>query len=160
MLSKCCCCIPLRTGSLILAILGILGGIGMFAQSRGEWASIIQGVFYLLAYGSLLYGALKYNEKAVLMSLACTALCIVLGIVICIIAIANIETITPQLANNCAAIIDELKKLDITCDAMKSYTIGVTAGAFIIGSLLNVYFWICNYSFYKELKEGGGGSSV
>ena len=96
MLSKCCCCIPLRTGSLILAILGILGGIGMFAQSRGEWASIIQGVFYLLAYGSLLYGALKYNEKAVLMSLACTALCIVLGIVICIIAIANIETITPS----------------------------------------------------------------
>ena len=160
MLSKCCCCIPLRTGSIILAILGILGGIGSFAQSRGQWTNIIQGIFLLLAYGSLLYGALKYNEKAVLISLVCIGLSIALGIVICIIAIANIETIVPELANNCAAIIDELHKTGITCDAWKSYTIGITAGVFITLSLLNVYFWICNYSFYKELKEGGGGSSV
>jgi len=160
MLSKCCCCIPLRTGSLILAILGILGGIGMFAQSRGQWASIVQGIFYLLAYGSLLFGALKYNEKAVLISLVLTALSIALGIVITIISIANIESIVPQFANNCASIIDELHRIGLTCDQFKSTTIGITAGTFIAASLLNVYFWICNYSFYKDLKEGGGGSSV
>ena len=160
MLSKCCCCVPLRTGSLIMAILGILGGIGFFALSGGEWAYIIQGIFYLLAYGPLLYGALKYNEKAVLISLVCIGLSIAFGVVLSIIAIAGIETIAPQFANDCAAIIDELNKSNITCDAMKSYTIGITAGVVVIEDLLNVYFWICNYSFYKELKEGGGGSSV
>ena len=160
MLSKCCCCVPLRTGSLIMAILGILGGIGFFALSGGEWAYIIQGIFYLLAYGPLLFGALKYNEKAVLVSLAITALSIAIGIIFCIIAIANIETIVPQFANDCASIIDELHRMNLTCDQYKSATIGIAAGSFIIGSLLNVYFWICNYSFYKELKEGGGGSSV
>ena len=160
MLSKCCCCIPLRTGSIILAILGILGGIGSFATSRGQWPYIITGIFYLLSYGPLLYGALKYNEKAVLMSLACTAVSIFLGIVFTIIAIANIDTISPQLANNCAAIIDELNQMGLTCDQFKATAVGVAAGTFIVGSFLNVYFWICNYSFYKELKEGGGGSSV
>ena len=159
MLSKCCCCIPLRTGSLILAILGILCGIGTVAQYREQWGGIIQGIFYLLAYGSLLYGALKYNEKAVLTSLVITGLSIALGIIICIIAIANIETFNPQLANNCAGLIVD-GRMYVNCDDVKSAAIGLTAGVFIIGSILNAYFWICNYSFYKELKEGGGGSSV
>ena len=75
-------------------------------------------------------------------------------------AIANIETITPRLAIYCAAIIDELSKMNITCDEFKSYTIGITAGAIIIGSLLNVYIWIFNYSYYKKLKEVEVGSSV
>ena len=154
MLSKCCCCVPLRTGSLILAILGILGGIFSFAGSRGEWSSIIQGIFYLLSYGFLLFGAIKYNEKAVLVCLVLTAVSIIMGVVFCIIALANIEMIVPQLANNCAAMIDELDKLGMTCDQLKSATIGISAGTFIAASLVNVYFWICNYSFYKELKEG------
>ena len=160
MLSKCCCCVPLRTGSLILGILGVLGGILSFATSRGDWSSIIQGIFYLLSYGFLLFGAIKYNDKAVLVCLVLTAVSIVLGVVFCIIAIANIETIAPQLANNCAAMIDELNKLGMTCDQFKSATIGTLAGTYIAASLVNVYFWICNYSFFKELKEGGGGASV
>ena len=158
MLSKCCCCVPLRTGSLILAILGVLGGILSFATSRGDWSSIIQGIFYLLSYGFLLFGAIKYNEKALLVCLVLTAVSIVLGVVFCIIAIANIETIAPQLANNCAAMIDDLNKLGMTCDQFKSTTIGIVAGIFIGASLVSVYFWICNYSFYKQLKEEGGAS--
>ena len=160
MLSKCCCCVPLRTGSLVLAILGILSGIGYFAMSKGSWGSIIQGIFYLLAYGFLLFGALKYNEKAVLVCLVCTAVGIVFGIIMCIIAIASIDTLAPQLADNCAAIIDELNHMHMTCDQFKAGVIGTMAATFIIGSLLNVYFWICNYSFYKELKEGGAGFSA
>ena len=155
MLSKCCCCVPLRTGSIILAILGILGGIFAFAISRGQWSSIVEGIFYLLSYGFLLFGAIKYNEKAVLVCLVLSAASIILGVVFCIIAIANIEMIAPKLANDCAAMIDELNKLGMTCDQFKSTTIGIVAGTFIGSSLVSAYFWICNYSFYKQLKEGG-----
>ena len=163
MLSKCCCCIPLRTGSLIFAIMGIVSGIGTVALYSAhiveQWGAIIQGIFYLLGYGSLLYGALKYNEKAVLLSLVITGLSIALGIIICIIAFANIETFNPLLANDCAGLAVD-GQMYVNCDEVKSVAIGLTAAAAIIGSLINVYFWICNYSFYKELKEGGGGSSV
>ena len=94
-----------------------------------------------------------------LVNLVITGLCIALGIIICIIAIANIEIFAPQLANDCAGLIVD-GRMNVNCDDVKSAAIGVTAGVFIIGSLLNAYFWICNYSFYKELKKGGGGSSV
>ena len=160
MLSKCCCCVPLRNGSLVLAIFGFVQGIVFLAMSNGAWIHIIDGIFYLLAYGFLLFGALKYNEKAVLVCLVCTGVAIVLGIIMAIIAIASIDTLAPELANNCAAILDELHRLNMTCDQFKSAAIGASAGIFIAGSLLNVYFWICNYSFYKELKEGGGEASV
>ena len=174
MLSKCCCCVPLRTGSIVLAILGIPVGISTFATSGGFWLYIIQGVLYLLAYGALLFGALKYNYKAVLVNLVVTAFLIILGIIGAIIFIqdslssgsrisydfydmyASIKPFVPanKLANNCAAMAEELSKAGITCDEFKAETIGTAAGILIVSSLLNGYFWVCNYSFYKELKRG------
>ena len=158
MLSKCCCCVPLRTGSLVLAIVGILSGFFYFA--RGFWPDIIQGIFYLIAYGFLLFGVLKYHEKAVLMCLVFTAVGIVEGIIMGIVAIASIDSLVPQLANNCAGFIDKSNPTQVNCDQLRTAAIGGAAGTLIIGSLLNVYFLICNYSFYKELKEGGAGSSA
>lgn len=154
MLSKFCCCVPLRNGSIVLAILGILGGILYLATSQGESHKIVWGIFLLLVYGSLLYGALSYNKNAVLVCLVFEGMTIVLGIIFGILAIASIDTLVPQLENNCADIID---KGGLTCDQFK-FALFTTAGVFIAGSLLNIYFWICIYSFYKELKEGGAGS--
>ena len=155
MLSKCCCCIPLRTGSIVLAILGLLGGGAIFAQffaqSGGFWVYIVEGIFYLFAYGALLFGAIKYNEKAVLINLACTALLILLGIVFAIILLVSIEKFLPKFAYECTGI--DLKQ-GITCDDQKLATAGMPAGILIGSSLLNGYFWVCNYSFYKQLKEG------
>ena len=152
MLSKCCCCIPLRTGSIVLGVLGLLGGIGTFAKSEGLWFNIVLGVFYIIAYATLLFGALKENGTAVLVSLVCTAIIIVLGIVFGTIIVASIETFVPEFANNCAAIANYLAQAHLTCEQFKSATIGVTAGIFFASALINIYFWICNYSFYKELK--------
>ena len=94
-LSKCCCCVPLRTGSLVIAILGILGGLGLLAFSKGQtsirWPNIVEGIFVLLPYSFLLFGALKYNDKAVLVCVVLTALSIIIGIVFGIIAIVNID---------------------------------------------------------------------
>ena len=159
MLSKCCCCIDLRTGSLILAILGILGSILTFATSDGDWPLIMQGTFNLLAYSFLLFGALKCNEKAVLACLICTGFAIAWGIIFTIIVFVSIALFKPELDNNCEDIIEQLKKLGTSCDQLKHITMGIAAGSFIAGSLINIYFWICNYSFYKELKKGRNGIS-
>ena len=162
MLSKCCCCIPLRTGSIILAVLGLVGGTGNLALAiyYQLWPNIVGGILYLLSYAPLLYGALKYNKNAVLVSLICSGVLIALGIASCIIAFASIETINPLLADNCVAIRDVLNTLGLTCDQYKSTVLGMLAGTLIVGTLLNIYFWICNYSFYKELKKGDGGQAA
>ena len=153
MLSKCCCCVPLRTGSLILAVLGILGGFGM--MRTGAWYDILDGVLCLIAYGALLFGAIKYHQGAVLVNLVFSAITIVLGILFVIIALASLETFVPQLRDNCASIPD-LNQTGMTCSQLKSITVGTVAGTYAVGSLLSIYFWFCNYSFYLELKKGGG----
>ena len=151
MLSKCCCCVPLRNGSIVLAVLGILIGIligiGSFAKSGGFGLHIIVAIFYLLAYGALLFGAIKYNDKAVLFNLVLTAIIIVLEIVGAIIVLSSIETFVPELAS-C------LSHMPESCDQIKAAAVGTAAGICIVSSVLNGYFWVCNYSFYKELKEG------
>ena len=161
MLSKCCCCIPLRTGSLILAVLGILGGFAKFASSAGQWNNIIEGVFFILSYGSLLFGALKYNAKAVLVCLVCTGVLMLLEIVFGIIAFVKPEIFRPELANNCATLDKSiLWTFGWTCNEYKWSFLILAAGKSFGSLLVNVYFWICNYSFYKELKKEGGGSSA
>ena len=152
MLSKCCCCVPLRTGSITLGVIGLLGGMGTFAKSDGLWFNIVLGIFYIIAYTTLLYGAIKPNGTAVFFSLVCTAIIIVLGIAFGVIIVTSIERLVPEFANNCAAIENYLAQAHLTCEQFKSATIGVTAGIFFASALINTYFWVCNYSFYKELK--------
>ena len=154
MLSKCCCCVPLRTGSIILAILGIIGGIITLVSAGGQWVYIVNAIFNLIAYGALLLGALRSNDRAVLVNLVFTGLAIAMGIVFGIIVIASITTIVPEFHNNCAAMASQIKQQNITCDQLKAATTGITAAVLFIGSALNTYFWICNYSFYLELKSG------
>ena len=161
MLSKCCCCVPLRTGSLVIAVLGILGALGILASSKGQWPSIVEGIFFLLPYAFLLFGAIKYNDKAVLVCVVLTALSIIIGIVFGIIAIVKIEIINPLLANDCEAF-DYASDFTffLDCDKEKFKARAITAAYLFVLSLVEVYFWICNFSFYKELKKGGGEAAV
>ena len=155
MLSKCCCCIPLRVGSIILAVLGIIGGllnIGYYSN----WGYVVFGIFYFIANGCLLYGAIKNNHAWVLVYLVFSGISIVLEILFGILVLASVEYLVPMFANNCALINDELRdqKLSIEdCDTLKSATEWTLAAVFMIGALFNIYFWICNLSFYKELKQ-------
>ena len=166
MLSKCCCCVPLRTGSLLIAVLGILGAIGIFVSSTNkqaynklvdhstllQWANIVEGIFLLLPYVFLLFGALINNDKAVLVCLVLTTLSIIIGIILGIIAILDIEILFPELG--------EWSKNKWSERSIWSYARSVEASKLMCPSLVQVYFWICIYSFYKELKEGGGEASV
>ena len=162
MLSKCCCCVPLRTGSLVIAVLGILGALVFLALSKGEWLSIVDGIFFLLPYAFLLFGAIKYNDKAVLVCVVLTALSIMIidASIILEIVFGIIAIVDPELAD-CKALNEVLFFYD--CDELRFSTI-VKEAVKLIGliglSLINIYFWICNYSFYEELKEGGSEAAV
>ena len=156
MLANCCCCVPLRTGSIILGVVGILGGIVTLVSSGGHWFYIVDSIFYVIAYGALLLGALKYNQKLVLLNLVLSALGVAMGIIFGIVAICFVTAFVPELKNNCSTIQDQLIRTHITCEQFKGATIGTTAAVFFIASGLNMYFWICNMSFYKELKAAGG----
>ena len=92
-----------------------------------------------------------------MVNLVCTAITIVIQIVMAIILFLGNKTIIPVFANNCVASANGLAQENVTCDEQKSYEIGpmpVLAEIVFASSLLSVYFWICNYSFYKELKRG------
>ena len=132
MLSKCCCCVELRTGSLVLGVLGLLGGVGQFAQGS-FWGNFLLGIFYLIAYGALLFGAIKYNPVAVLVNLICTIIIMVLGVIVAIILLVGSTQFTDS--NQSGAVL----------------SVGI---GYLLGVALNAYFWVCNYSFYKELKQG------
>jgi len=135
MLSKCCCCVPLRAGSIVLGILGILAGIAQFFIIQGQpWANIVAGIFYLIAYGALVFGAIKYNAIAVMVNLVCTAIIIVVAIIASIMISAAIGS------------------LNLHSNQQSFLAWAVVAN--ILGALLNAYFWVCTYSFYKEMKEG------
>ena len=154
MLSKCCCCVPLRTGSIILGIIGILSGAGFLLKGYTDWYYIIDGLLQIVAYGVLLFGAIKNNKTAVLVHLVASAIIIVLSIALGIVAIVSIDIIVPGFANNCQGMREELKQLGWDCEHLKTGIIAKTAGTFIVAGLISIYFWICNYCFYKELKKG------
>ena len=77
-LTKCCCCVDLRTGAMVMAILQVLGGLGSFAgQASGGPGMLANGVLALVAGLCLLYGAIKYEPTATLVYLVFQMLSII-----------------------------------------------------------------------------------
>ena len=138
MLSKCCCCISLRTGSVILGVLGLIAAIvtlcyPVLVQNGGN---LTIGIIYFISHAFLLYGAVTNNYTAVLVYLVFTGIGIILDLIFGILALVSVGILVPGLANDCCY--NEVDTL---------------ASVFIISGILNIYFWICCWSFYKELKE-------
>ena len=61
-LHTCCCCVNLRTGAIVIAILGILGSFGQLHDKEHIYIGIISVVVGVLANLFLLHGAIKYNK--------------------------------------------------------------------------------------------------
>ena len=156
MLENCCCCVSLRTRSIILGVFGIVGAIVSLIASGGHWFYITDSIFYLLAYGALLLGAIKCSPRLIFVNLVLTALEVFIGIVFGIGSIAIMNDFQPELKSYCATIEDESIKTGMTCDEVRVAAIGNTCALFFVASGLNVYFWICSMSFYKQLKTVGG----
>merc|ERR1712038_149943 len=119
LLNKCCFCVPHRTGNIIMAILGILGGVSMIGASKSQYdhaTSVVDGIFHLVAYGFLLHGALENNKKSVLVSIICSGVVVAFGLLVGLVVVANIDIIAPDLANDCKILITKEIIKPIDCD--------------------------------------------
>ena len=122
----------------------------MYLDKQGFWYDIVIGLLYLIQCAARLYGADNKNEKAVLVNLAFTVINIIFSIVVGSAALISIETLLPGTVNNCSGV--SRFALQASCDSYKSRAIPRAAGIGFASALLNMYFWICSYSYYKELK--------
>ena len=157
MFSKCCC-LSLRNGSIILGAFGILGGIAELSLSKRKWLRILEAITILIAYGSLLYGGVKYNFQAVKINLILTAISIIdlqIGMSFVNFVISSLDELIPGYSTNCDEINYETlhdeprdNHHSYSCDKVK----WIKVGTFLFTEFSQIYFWICNYNFYKELK--------
>ena len=131
--SKCCCCIPLQTGSIILSILGILGFVGIIYQGLSFEGGVMQastlnislGIIVLVSAGCLLFGSVSQHPTPLLICLIIWAIMLVAGVVLVVYEFVKASAIAPEYF-----------------------------ATLFITTLINVYFWICNYSFYMQLNSG------
>ena len=143
-LKKCCCCVDLRTGAIVMAVLEIIGGLGMFAG--GLWQDILSAVVTIGAGVCLLFGAIKYHQLATLVYLVLQMIAIVLSGVAMIMVIIAATAITAT--GNSGVQGNAVGGTSVIVLA------SVLAAFYGIFTSLNIYFWVCVFSFYKGLKTG------
>ena len=180
--TKICCCIPLRIGNITISVIGLLGGLSMFVygvhlsvqDSRNDdwdhlidtW-NVIAGIICCVVYGFLLFGAIRHNRIAVMAHLVAVDILTLLGVIYGVLVIVGYQQITgdtdcqemqqlpvheeTQILPTTDSEEDHIKRV---CEGMKSRALVVTSTIYFIFALINLYFWRCSYSFYKQLKAG------
>ena len=148
LLNKCCCCVDLRTGAIILAVLGIVSSVSLCISGQAGWQDVIGLILGLITNGCLAFGAIKYNKTATLISVVVEMIYIVWLVIVLVLLIvwgsaATVASQSPNLNS------DEKEPADVAV----RLTWGVAA-AYGCCLALEVYFWICIYSFYQALKGG------
>ena len=141
-LNKCCCCIDLQTGCIVLAIIGFIINFGLFGLADthcgGGGCSY---AFYVVALGNvtgiigcvcLLFGAIKKISIAVEVYLG-------VEIIRIILYFANVIMI--------------LKRYVEYPDMSDTYKNTVLASGIcvLLVMLTSLYFWICVFSFFQKL---------
>ena len=71
-------------------------------------------------------------------------------LIIAILCVAAVTFMFPQITDECA----QARYTTEQCDSLKAATIVSVASLFVGIAILNAYFWVCVFSFYKELKSG------
>ncbi|XP_055323987.1 uncharacterized protein LOC129578831 [Sitodiplosis mosellana] len=147
-LTSCCCCISLRTGGLILAVLGAIGGLFAFIKgcATEDWNTILQGVG-CVAYCLCIYAIVK--EKADLM-LPALIWSIIIGPILAIIG--EIILIMAYLALKKLAADHKLSPEE---EQVFKNLDAIIVPFCILSSLieaLSFYFCCVLYALYKEYK--------
>ena len=149
--NKCCCCVDLRTGAIVIAILQLIGGAGCFGMGASEWQNIMNGVVGLLAGVCLLVGAINYHQTATLVYLVLDMIAIVLAGVAMAVIIIGGATFTASVSGN-----PDFQDNQGAQDVVTAFgAIFITIFAIVYGliALFYIYFWVCVFSFYKGLKS-------
>ena len=145
---------------MVLAAIGLMGAVGLIIIDHSNWSHVVYGIFNIVPCAALLLGAIKNNQPALLFYLVMEAISVILGIIFGVIDVAAASAILPtELEDNCSQLNININSNSLDCDEVKGGVIGILAATFWISVLLNMYFWACVYSFYKELKSGGGNTA-
>ena len=88
LLRKGFCCVDLRTGAIVLAVLGIINSFCLLFSGGFDSEYIILVILGLSTYGCLLFGAIKNNRTATLISLVMEMIYIVWMVIVLILLIA------------------------------------------------------------------------
>ena len=156
-LGKCCCCVELRTGAIIIAVLGLIASFGSF--QHGVVIGIIFFVYGLVQNLCLLHGAIKYNRTTTLVYLIMEAIYIILLLVswiMTIVGMASDEVKPCWKEEN----LNDDTKIDLGWSewdaASCSVIVGVLVAIFVVLTIMmaiSIYFWACVYGFFVELKQ-------
>ncbi|KAJ3127527.1 hypothetical protein HK098_006205 [Nowakowskiella sp. JEL0407] len=165
---KCCCCIPLRTGTLILAFLLLFGQIGSIYSSRSYlyqyglpvYASYTaMGIDVLLAIFCVvgIIGVLRRNLKMVNFFAGFYLFLVILSfiktagaIALVIIYQSYISAYCELEAGNGAKTTQNIKS---ACETAYIIIAVIIGGVMFLISLLNVYFYLCVKSYAVELRK-------
>ena len=144
MLKKCCCCIDLRAGCIIIAILGIIASSGWFAYNskddNGSYYVVVSGsVLGLIGNICLLFGAIMTNKIAVAVYLALELIHLVLSFVFSILLFV-------------AAGLGAGSSTSTVSNAASSTFLVAGIMALII-LLISIYLWLCVFSFFLKIKR-------
>ena len=149
-LNKCCCCVDLRTGAMIIAVLYIIGGFGLLGKPPITWDTILTCITCVISGACLLFGAIKYNWTATLVNLVFSAVGIASWIIVTVMLLLVAFGLVSgqQMPNH--------QKNAFWTGSISAFITGVLLIAVVF---VKMYFWICVYSFYRNLKSGNISSS-
>ena len=182
---KCCFCVDLRTGAVVIAVLGIVGSLANLAFSR-HWMIITEVIYGLLLSFCLLFGVIKENKFAVLIYLILNVLQIILIFAVGIFllvpgsALKVISRDDGSTADTWNEGISEMGIIKTQSELTKEIgqrivtkdendldffgAVGIAAiiggVIFILRAFLQIYFFICIHSFYKKIIKGKTTSSA
>ena len=149
-LSKCCCCVDLRTGSIIIAVLGVLASISNWGS--GWVVGVVTIVVGVPANLCLLHGAIKYNRTTTLIWLVMEVLFIIVNIVwFCLIIVALCSKEVSVCWDNWDEPVVYGGKIT-ACSVTVAFLVSMLV-VIVIGTGLSIYFWVCVYSFFQDLKR-------
>ena len=137
--TKCCGCIPLRMGCLIIAILQIVFSFLWFVHDGVAYSYSVPVCLIGLAQGvCLLIGVLLNNQILVLISGILALIRIVVTLIVTVLIMVAIGLFASSGAATTVATV----------------AIALLFTFVIIELILDIYFLIVVWSFYKELQAG------
>ena len=147
--TKCCCCLPLRTGCIVIAILTIAYSFTWYIfGSRGTrigYGYIVPINLWWLAEGTcLLIGALLNNATLVLVHFI-LAIIGTVGTLILVIVNSALANYSPGTQTQ-----EEQVGAGLVVVIWASIIIFI-----VIACLVRIYFIVVAWFFYKELQTGG-----
>ncbi|XP_046634314.1 uncharacterized protein LOC124313434 [Daphnia pulicaria] len=148
-LSKCCCCMSLQTGTKIVGVFSMLGGIGGLALSLAQVTSFINAEYVI--GGEILPSSLDRLIGS-LVVIAFTA-----AVLVAACKNGKPMLLVPWLV---------LKSISLFVAIFYSFYLGVNSAVtgddqdmpyvfgLVIGIVLYSYLWLVVYSYYHELVTG------